>query len=110
MLVQPDTNSAETSENKATNGVHQDRLDIVIIGAGIGGLTAAIFLRKQGHRITILEQSQCANELGAAIHLAPNSNGILRRIGIYAEKHGANTMNYVGGSTLLATSTDGTTD
>lgn len=52
MLVQPDTNSAETSGNKAINGVHQDRLDIVIIGAGIGGLTAAIFLRKQGHRIS----------------------------------------------------------
>ncbi|KAF5004026.1 hypothetical protein F66182_16073, partial [Fusarium sp. NRRL 66182] len=40
----------------------------------------------------IFEQSQLATETGAAIHLAPNANGLLRRLGIYAENFGANPM------------------
>ncbi|KAL3472366.1 hypothetical protein BJX99DRAFT_272971 [Aspergillus californicus] len=67
-------------------------LKILIVGAGIGGLTAAIALRNQGHDIRIFEQSQLATETGAAIHLAPNANGLLRRLGIFAEKFGANPM------------------
>ncbi|EMD91234.1 hypothetical protein COCC4DRAFT_45853 [Bipolaris maydis ATCC 48331] len=67
-------------------------LRISIIGAGIGGLTAAIALRKQGHHVQIFEQSAFTHEAGAAIHLAPNANGILRRLGIFAEEFGANEM------------------
>lgn len=40
----------------------------------------------------MFEQSRFANEVGAAVHLAPNSNGILRRWGLYAETFGANPM------------------
>lgn len=40
----------------------------------------------------VYEQSRFANEIGAAVHLAPNANGILRRWGIYAEEFGANPM------------------
>jgi thioredoxin reductase len=79
------------------NGVKTDAhgLDIAVIGAGIGGLTAAVYLRYQGHRVTVLEQSRFANEVGAALHLAPNANGLLRRIGIFAERVGANLMESV---------------
>ncbi|GAM34173.1 hypothetical protein TCE0_015r01579 [Talaromyces pinophilus] len=70
------------------NGVVNRPLEILVVGAGIGGLTAAIALRNQGHNV----QSQLATETGAAIHLAPNANGLLRRLGIYAEKFGANPM------------------
>ncbi|CAO2653585.1 Nn.00g029960.m01.CDS01 [Neocucurbitaria sp. VM-36] len=84
-----------------TNGYNGERpvagglkpLKVVIIGGGIGGLTAGLALRQVGHEVIILEQWDGANETGAAIHLAPNSNGILRRLGLYAEKIGANTMN-----------------
>lgn len=40
--------------------------------------------------IQVLEQSRFANEVGAAVHLAPNSNGILKRIGLDAETFGGN--------------------
>ncbi|KAF2812721.1 FAD binding domain protein [Mytilinidion resinicola] len=72
-----------------------DYLNILIVGAGIGGLTAAIALRKQGHDVQVFEQSALARETGAAIHLAPNANGILRRLGIFAETFGANPMERV---------------
>ena len=68
----------------------QQPLHILISGAGIGGLTAAIALRQQGHHVEIYEQSRLAQETGAAIHLAPNCNGLLRRIGLIPEDIGAN--------------------
>lgn len=80
--------------NGATATTHdssfREPLNIVISGAGIGGLFAAISLRRAGHKVTILERSSFNQELGAAVHLAPNSNGLLRRHGIYAESFGAN--------------------
>ncbi|EGP86297.1 uncharacterized protein MYCGRDRAFT_72701 [Zymoseptoria tritici IPO323] len=76
-------------------GIHDDQPDaeskplhILIAGAGIGGLTAAIALRQQGHHVEIFEQSKLSQETGAAIHLATNCNGLLRRLGFMAEDIG----------------------
>lgn len=91
----PSTNGSAPAHVNG-NGVKAEHgLDVVVIGAGIGGLTAALYLRYQGHRVTVLEQSRFANEVGAALHLAPNANGLLRRIGIFAETVGANLMESV---------------
>jgi len=43
----------------------------------------------------LFEQSRFANEVGAGIHLAPNSNGVLRRFGLFAEEFGAVNMKEV---------------
>ncbi|KAK4164599.1 hypothetical protein QBC43DRAFT_317837 [Cladorrhinum sp. PSN259] len=67
-------------------------LRILIVGAGIGGLTAAVGFRKQGHEVTLFERSELAKETGAALHLASNCHGILRRFGIYPETFGANPV------------------
>lgn len=64
-------------------------LRVLIAGAGIGGLTAAIALRRQGHHVDIFEQSKLSQETGAAIHLASNCNGLLRKMGLFAEHTGA---------------------
>lgn len=88
--------SAEVNGNHIANSNRDDSagpLRVIIVGAGIGGLTAGIALRQQGHRVQIFEQSRFACEVGAAVHLAPNANGILRRLGIYADACGANLMN-----------------
>lgn len=89
--------TAQTTHTMAsTNGIEQTAgLKILIVGAGIGGLTAAIGLRKQGHHVQIFKQSRFATETGAALHLAPNANGILRRLGLFPEDFGANPIQRV---------------
>ncbi|KFA70907.1 hypothetical protein S40288_10148, partial [Stachybotrys chartarum IBT 40288] len=61
----------------------------------IAGLTAAIGFRLQGHEVTLFERSTTAQETAAAIHLAPNCYGLLRRFGIDPETFGANPVHSI---------------
>src|SRR5215212_1630183 len=69
----------------------QSRLDVAIVGGGIGGLFAANALLAQGLRVVIYEQAPAIGEIGAGVFLTPNSVRHLRRIGLEpaVEKWGA---------------------
>ena len=43
----------------------------------------------------VFEQSRFARETGAAVHIAPNANGVLKRLGVHAEDIEANKMERV---------------
>ncbi len=55
---------------------------IIIAGAGIGGLTAALALAQQGFHATIYEQAPTPEESGAGIQLSPNASRILIALGL----------------------------
>ncbi|PYH46053.1 salicylate hydroxylase [Aspergillus saccharolyticus JOP 1030-1] len=57
-------------------------LDIAIIGAGLGGLSAAVALRRQGHRITVYERYDFAGEVGASLSAASNGSRFLEEWGV----------------------------
>jgi len=57
---------------------------IVIAGAGIGGLTAALALAAKGFRVTILEKAARLEEAGAGLQLSPNASRVLIGLGLAA--------------------------
>ncbi|KAJ9145142.1 FAD/NAD(P)-binding domain-containing protein [Pleurostoma richardsiae] len=57
-------------------------LRVVVVGAGIGGLTAAVGLRLDGHEVVVLEQAAEFGEVGAGMRIPPNCFKILHRWGV----------------------------
>ena len=55
---------------------------MLIAGGGIGGLTAALALARQGHRVQLLEQADVFAEVGAGIQLGPNATSRLASLGL----------------------------
>lgn len=61
--------------------MHHSR-DIGIAGGGVGGLSAAIALQAQGHRVTVYEQSARYSHVGADVNLTPNVVVALDGLGV----------------------------
>jgi salicylate hydroxylase len=57
-------------------------LSIGILGAGIGGLCAAIALQRAGHQVTVFEQAKAFMRVGADINLTPNAVRALDGLGV----------------------------
>ncbi|HML14678.1 MAG TPA: FAD-dependent monooxygenase [Xanthobacteraceae bacterium] len=55
---------------------------IIVAGAGIGGLTAALALIRAGFRVVVIEQAARLEETGAGIQLSPNATRILTNLGV----------------------------
>ena len=62
-----------------------DGRKITIIGAGIGGLAAALCLRARGAEVTVLEQAEAITEVGAGLQISPNGVAVLRALGLEDE-------------------------
>ena len=59
-----------------------DGLPILIVGAGIGGLAAALALSNAGYRTKVIEQTVEFKEIGAGIQFGPNGFKMLERLGL----------------------------
>jgi salicylate hydroxylase len=73
-----------------TSGAREERavargVSVAIVGAGIGGLTAALALLRAGFDVHVYEQAARVSAAGAGLQLAPNSTRVLRGLGLLAE-------------------------
>ena len=59
-------------------------MDIAIVGAGLGGLTAAAALLQRGHRVRVFEQAAQLGEVGAGIQMSANAMKVLDQLGLRA--------------------------
>lgn len=62
-----------------------DRIPLLIIGGGIGGLATALAASQAGFPAHVLEKSAEFTEFGAGLQLAPNATRILDRLGVFSE-------------------------
>jgi salicylate hydroxylase len=55
---------------------------ILVVGGGIGGLSAAVALSRGGHRVDVFEQAPAFAEIGAGIQMGPNVTRRLAQLGL----------------------------
>lgn len=60
-------------------------IKIGLVGAGLGGMTAAIALQQRGFDVTVYEQAPSLGEIGAGITVGPNANKVLNALGLENE-------------------------
>lgn len=60
-------------------------MKVVIIGAGIGGLTAALACQRAGIDVSIYEKVEDPGEVGAGIQISPNGSKVLHALGLATE-------------------------
>jgi salicylate hydroxylase len=59
--------------------------NVLIVGAGIGGLAAALALQRAGQRVRVFEQAPDLREVGAGLSITPNAGRALTALGLRAE-------------------------
>lgn len=64
---------------------HENNIDVLIQGAGIGGLTLAIALSQRGYSVRVVERSSGLSEIGAGIWMAANPMQVFDHLG-FADK------------------------
>ncbi|KUL45011.1 FAD-dependent oxidoreductase [Streptomyces regalis] len=70
----------------------------VVVGGGIGGLAAALGLRRVGWDVTVVEQAPVLADVGAGISLAANGIHALDALGVGKAVRAAGRGQYTGGT------------
>ncbi|WP_030437262.1 FAD-dependent monooxygenase [Actinoplanes subtropicus] len=60
-------------------------LRVGVVGAGIGGLSAALSLLAAGFDVQVYEQARALGEVGAGVQVSPNASRVLCRLGLAGE-------------------------
>jgi 6-hydroxynicotinate 3-monooxygenase len=60
----------------------EQKARVAVVGAGLGGLTAAGFLQRAGFAVKVYEQAPTFSRIGAGIILSANVTKVLRRLGL----------------------------
>lgn len=58
------------------------QLDVAVVGTGTVGSASALFLARQGHRVTVYERVPKPETVGAGIMLQPTGMAVLRKLGL----------------------------
>ncbi|KAF9282291.1 hypothetical protein BGZ68_006077 [Mortierella alpina] len=58
---------------------------VLIVGAGLGGVTLAILLEKAGVPYEVFERAAAVKPLGSALHIGPKLHPLFEQIGVYDE-------------------------
>jgi 6-hydroxynicotinate 3-monooxygenase len=64
------------------DNVMNRNMRVAVVGAGLGGLTAAGFLQRSGFSVQVYEQAPTFSRIGAGIILSANVTKVLRRLGV----------------------------
>ena len=85
-------------------------LPIIIVGAGMGGLTATLGLQRFGYKVVVLETAPELGEVGAGLTVTPNATHALNFLGVgdrvaeFADTpEGGGVKHYRTGEVLVAT-------
>ena len=68
-------------------------LNIIIVGAGTGGLAVATGLARNGHQVTVYERLTSGSEVGYAFRITANSDRCLKHLDIDTVAGGAVAAN-----------------
>lgn len=63
----------------------ENNMRVIIVGAGIGGLTTALSCLRLGMQVTLLEQAKELREIGAGVQISSNGAVVLRELGLAEE-------------------------